>query len=66
MLFLMANDRGAFSQEYRTLLIEGRQAVRKRGECRSVCRGKHMAGSAENIRPVVAEMRSAIIHTITL
>ncbi len=24
---------------------------------------KHMAGSAENIRPVVAEMRRAIIHT---
>ena len=27
---------------------------------------KHMAGSAENIRPVVAEMRRAIIHTGTM
>ena len=43
---------------------EGCQTAQKRGKCRSVRRGGRIAGSAENIRPVVAEMRSAIIHTI--
>lgn len=63
---IIQNDRGAFCQKYRTLLYEGCQAVRKRGRCRSVRCGGRMAGSAENIRPVVAFVRSAIIKTISL
>ena len=64
LCYSVCNDRGASYQEYCTFLF-----MRAAGPCEKgvdaevYAVAKHMAGSAENIRSVVAEMRRAIIHT---
>ena len=53
-------DRGALNEEYCT--EKAAEVVQKRRECRSGYCGVYPAGSSDNIRSAVVEIRSAIIY----
>ena len=66
LCYALCNDRGASYQEYCTFSPRAAKPCKKGVDAEVYAVAGHMAGSAENIRPVVAELRRAIIHTDTM